>query len=73
MMTDFAATRALFHIPDGVVYMDGNSLGPAADRGARGASPTMLREEWGEAADPRLEQRRLDACSRAASATASAG
>jgi kynureninase len=46
-MTDFAATRALFHIPDGVVYMDGNSLGPlpvaAQERVAR-----MLREEWGE-------------------------
>ena len=46
-MTDFAATRALFHIPDGVIYMDGNSLGPlpiaAQERVAR-----MLRDEWGE-------------------------
>ena len=46
-MTDFAKTRALFHIPEGVVYMDGNSLGPlpiaAKERVAK-----MLADEWGE-------------------------
>lgn len=46
-MTDFTKTRALFHIPDGVVYMDGNSLGPlpiaAGERVAK-----MLRDEWGD-------------------------
>jgi len=46
-MTDFAKTRALFHLPEGVVYLDGNSLGPlpiaATQRVAR-----MLTEEWGE-------------------------
>ena len=44
-MTDFAATRAAFHIPDGLTYLDGNSLGPmpvhAADRVA-----AMMRDEW---------------------------
>jgi len=47
MTTDFAATRALFHLPRGVTYLDGNSLGPlpraAADRLAR-----RVAEEWGE-------------------------
>jgi kynureninase len=46
-MTDFAATRAFFHLPEGVIYLDGNSLGPlpktAADRVAR-----TITDEWGE-------------------------
>ncbi|BAI75506.1 kynureninase (plasmid) [Azospirillum sp. B510] len=45
-MTDFAKTRARFDIPDGVIYLDGNSLGPlpiaAKERVAR-----TLAEEWG--------------------------
>jgi kynureninase len=47
MPTDFAATRAAFHIPEGVIYLDGNSLGPlpraAADRVAR-----TVTAEWGD-------------------------
>ena len=46
-MTDFAATKALFHMPDGVIYLDGNSLGPlpiaAVDRLER-----TLEDEWGD-------------------------
>jgi kynureninase len=46
-MTDFDATRAMFHLPHGVIYLDGNSLGPlplaAADRVAR-----TITAEWGE-------------------------
>jgi kynureninase len=47
MTTDFAAKKALFHLPEGVVYLDGNSLGAmvrtAADRVDR-----AVRAEWGE-------------------------
>lgn len=46
-MTDFTATRALFDLPEGLVYLDGNSLGPlpraTADRVAR-----TLTDEWGQ-------------------------
>lgn len=46
MTTDFDATKAMFDLPQGVVYLDGNSLGPlptaAADRIAQ-----TVRQEWG--------------------------
>ncbi len=46
-MTDFAATKALFHLPEGMIYLDGNSLGPlplAAAERVRG----VIADEWGE-------------------------
>jgi kynureninase len=46
-MTDFAKTRALFHLPEGVIYLDGNSLGPLPIAAAARVS-RMLADEWGE-------------------------
>lgn len=44
---DFDATRKAFKLPDGMVYLDGNSLGPlpvaAGDRVSR-----VIADEWGE-------------------------
>ncbi|SLN40396.1 kynureninase [Roseisalinus antarcticus] len=46
-MTDFAATKALFHLPDAITYLDGNSLGPLPKSVPRRVE-SMLSEEWGE-------------------------
>ena len=45
-MTDFAATKALFRLPPGVIYLDGNSLGPLSHAAAARAA-RMLHDEWG--------------------------
>ncbi len=46
-MTDFTATKAMFHLPPGMIYLDGNSLGPlpkhALDRMA-----AVMQDEWGD-------------------------
>jgi kynureninase len=45
-MTDFARTRALFHLPGEVIYLDGNSLGPLPKAAVEAVNRTM-QEEWG--------------------------
>jgi kynureninase len=45
-MTDFQKTRARFRIPDGVIYLDGNSLGPLPVGAGERVSRTLA-EEWG--------------------------
>ncbi len=45
-MTNFTATRAMFDLPEGVIYLDGNSLGPLP-RAAAARVARMMTEEWG--------------------------
>ena len=46
-MTDFAATKALFHLPEGMIYLDGNSLGPLP-KAASEKMRHVMEAEWGE-------------------------
>jgi kynureninase len=46
-MTDFAAMKARFHLPAGVVYLDGNSLGPLP-LNAMASAQRAIRAEWGD-------------------------
>lgn len=46
-MTDFRWTRSQFHLPQDVIYLDGNSLGPLP-KSLPGRIDKMVRQEWGE-------------------------
>ena len=43
----FSKTKEMFHIPEGMIYLDGNSLGPLP-RSACDHISDMLRNQWGE-------------------------
>ncbi|WP_417626294.1 kynureninase [Pararhodobacter aggregans] len=47
MPTDFSATRALFDLPEGVIYLDGNSLGPLP-RVVPARLQQAVVDEWGQ-------------------------
>jgi len=46
-MTDFDATRRFFTLPEGMIYLDGNSLGPLP-KSVPARLEAMARDEWGE-------------------------
>ncbi len=46
-MTDFDQTRAFFDLPEGITYLDGNSLGPLP-LGVPARLDGMLRDDWGK-------------------------
>jgi len=46
-MTDFTKTREMFHLPEGVVYLDGNSLGPLPCAAVARVTRAM-QDEWGD-------------------------
>ncbi len=46
-MTDFAKTKSMFHLPEGVLYLDGNSLGPLP-KSASNRVEGMMQNEWGQ-------------------------
>lgn len=45
--TDFQFTKTLFHLPKGVIYLDGNSLG-ALPKSVSAKMESVIRNEWGD-------------------------
>ena len=46
-MSDFFKTKSQFYIPEGIIYLDGNSLGPLTKK-AQDRIQHTLNNEWGE-------------------------
>ncbi len=46
-MTDFSRTRAMFEMPEGMVYLNGNSLGPLPVA-AKARVAEVVADEWGK-------------------------
>ena len=46
-MSDFLKTKSQFYIPEGIIYLDGNSLGPLTKK-AQDRIQHTLNNEWGE-------------------------
>ncbi|MEP3345539.1 MAG: kynureninase [Litoreibacter sp.] len=46
-MDIFKKTRAMFHLPENMTYLDGNSLGPLP-YAAQNRVDAMMRDQWGE-------------------------
>ena len=46
-MTDFTKTKALFHIPAGIIYLDGNSLGVMPQAAGLRAQQVIM-DQWGQ-------------------------
>ena len=47
MTIDFATTKTMFHLPEGMIYLDGNSLGPLPKTAAARVAHAV-QAEWGE-------------------------
>ena len=45
-MTQFKSKKDFFELPEGIIYLDGNSLGPVP-KGALAAAEHTIRDEWG--------------------------